>query len=263
MLMFCEVYLLDTPYHIDRPFDYSCDGGVKLGSIVRVPFGRSGRTRLGVVVALKDSCDVPDGVTLKSVASTVSPLFTLTEEMLGMCRFLKEYTLSTFGEAVRTVLPPGALSENLNVKYRKTARLLVGKEAVATLLTATGRSGIRSEGQRCILRFLSDIGKADFELLKEQPGVTAAHINALRDKGIIAVDEDEDIRNPYSDYAKRRDTSEIVLSRAQTVAVATPCCPAPVSAMMRRFPMHLARSASPMALLILWAPVWLRSSRLR
>ena len=221
MLMFCEVYLLDTPYHIDRPFDYSCDGGVKLGSIVRVPFGRSGRTRLGVVVALKDSCDVPDGVTLKSVASTVSPLFTLTEEMLGMCRFLKEYTLSTFGEAVRTVLPPGALSENLNVRYRKTARLLVGKEAVATLLTATGRSGIRSEGQRCILRFLSDIGKADFELLKEQPGVTAAHINALRDKGIIAVDEDEDIRNPYSDYAKRRDTSEIVLSSAQTVAYRT------------------------------------------
>ena len=219
--MFCEVYLLDTPYHIDRPFDYSCDAGVVRGSIVRVPFGRSGSTRLGVVTALKESCDVPDGVTLKSVVRTVAPVFTLTDEMLGMCKFLKDYTLCTFGEAVRTVLPPGALSDSLNVKYRRTARLLIEREAVAVLLSATGRSGIRSEGQRSILRFLTDVGSADFEILREQPGVTLANINALRDKGIIAVDEDEDIRNPYVDYARCRDTSDIVLSNAQTAAYDT------------------------------------------
>mmetsp|Transcript_7998 Transcript_7998/g.18711 ORF Transcript_7998/g.18711 Transcript_7998/m.18711 type:complete len:239 (-) Transcript_7998:901-1617(-) len=46
------------------------------------------------------------------------------------------------------------------------------------------------------------------------------------------------------------------------VDVATPCCPAPVSAMMRGFPIFLARSAWPMALLILCAPVCARSSRL-
>lgn len=45
--------------------------------------------------------------------------------------------------------------------------------------------------------------------------------------------------------------------------VATPCCPAPVSAMMRFFPMRLHSSACPKLLLILCAPVWLRSSRLR
>ena len=219
--MFCEVYLLDTPYHIDRPFDYSCDAGVVRGSIVRVPFGRSGSTRLGVVTALKDSCDAPDGVTLKSVVRTVAPIFTLTDEMLGMCKFLKDYTLCTFGEAVRTVLPPGALSDSLNVKYRRTARLLIERESVAALLSATGRSGIRSEGQRSILRFLTDVGSADFEILREQPGVTLENINALRDKGIIAVDEDEDIRNPYVDYARCRDTSDIVLSNAQTAAYDT------------------------------------------
>mmetsp|Transcript_16077 Transcript_16077/g.40487 ORF Transcript_16077/g.40487 Transcript_16077/m.40487 type:complete len:237 (+) Transcript_16077:997-1707(+) len=50
--------------------------------------------------------------------------------------------------------------------------------------------------------------------------------------------------------------------RAQAVAVATPCWPAPVSQMIRFLPMRLARSACPMALLILWAPVWASSSRL-
>ena len=219
--MFCEVYLLDTPYHIDRPFDYSCGQGLRPGCIVRVPFGRSGKTRLGVVTKVKESCEIPEGVTVKGVAGTVSPVFTLTEEMLGLCFFLKEFTLCTFGEAVRTILPPGAFSDILNVRYRRTARLIISKEAVATLLSATGRSGIRSEGQRNVLRFLMDIGSSDFDVLKQLPTVTTAHINALRDKGVIAIDEDEEIRNPYSEYAKARDTSEIILSTAQMKAYDT------------------------------------------
>ena len=51
-------------------------------------------------------------------------------------------------------------------------------------------------------------------------------------------------------------------SRAQAAAVATPCWPAPVSATMRRAPSRLASRPWPIALLILCAPVWARSSRL-
>ena len=217
-MMFCEVYLLDAPYHIDRPFDYLCHPGLRCGSIVRVPFGRSGHTRIGVVTKLKENTDAKEGVTVKPISSVKSEVFTLTDEMLAICRFLKEYTLCTFGEAVRTVLPPGSLSDSLNIRYRKTARLLMDREAAVTLLAATGRSGIRSEGQREIIRYLLNIGSADFELIKRLPGVTSAHIGALKDKGIIAVSEDEEIRNPYAEYARVRDVSEIALSRAQTAA---------------------------------------------
>ena len=78
--MFCEVYLLDAPYHIDRPFDYSCAPALARGSIVRVPFGRAGNTRLGVVTKLKETTDTKDGVTVKAVSSVKSPVFTLTDE---------------------------------------------------------------------------------------------------------------------------------------------------------------------------------------
>src|ERR1044072_6089488 len=50
---------------------------------------------------------------------------------------------------------------------------------------------------------------------------------------------------------------------AQAVAVATPCWPAPVSAMTRVLPMRRVSSACPSTLLILCEPVWFRSSRLR
>ena len=44
-------------------------------------------------------------------------------------------------------------------------------------------------------------------------------------------------------------------SSAHTVALATPCWPAPVSATTRVLPMRFTSSAWPRALLILWAPV--------
>ncbi len=58
-------------------------------------------------------------------------------------------------------------------------------------------------------------------------------------------------------------TVQSMPNRAAAVAVATPCCPAPVSAIIRRLPMRRASSAWPRVLLILWAPVWHRSSLLR
>ena len=217
--MFCEVYILDAPYHIDRPFDYATDGSHPRGTIVRVPFGRGDRLRTGVVVRLKDTPDSEGNI--KPVHSAIAGRFSLTEEMLGLCLFLKEYTLCTFGEAVRTVLPPGALAETPNVKLRRVCNLKLSREACASLLVSTGRAGIRSEGQREIIKYLMEIGSADAELVTSLPGVSSAHIRALAEKGIIEISSFEEIRNPYARYALERDVSPIKLSPAQETAYAT------------------------------------------
>jgi [acyl-carrier-protein] S-malonyltransferase len=179
--MYCEVYLFDAPYHIDRPFDYYTEGEVSLGCIVKVPFGRQNHLRLGVVTRLKEATD---GDNIKPVHSVYDDRYSLSEEMLGLCLFLKAFTLCTFGEAAKTVLPPGATSEMPNVKYRKTCVLNLSKEAAVTLLAASGRSGLRSEGQRIIVKFLLDIGSSDIELLRSQIGVSYQNIKALEEKGI-------------------------------------------------------------------------------
>ena len=85
--MFCEVYLLDAPYHIDRPFDYFSDADIAVGSIVKVPFGRANRLRMGIVTAVKaDSL----GENIKPVHAVYDSRYSLNEEMLGLCLFLKE-----------------------------------------------------------------------------------------------------------------------------------------------------------------------------
>lgn len=210
--MYCEVCLLDVPYHLDRPFDYSCDEGAEVGTIVKVPFGKADKLRHGIIVKIKETTD---GINIKPVHSSLDGRIRLTEKMCGLCLFLKEHTLCTFGEAVKCILPPGALSDKLNVSFRKSCALAYTKDEVVGLLSATGRGEIRSEGQRSVLRYLLNIGSADYELVRAQPGVTSQHIAALRDKGIITVTEQEAIRNPYAQYARERDMSEIMLSSAQ------------------------------------------------
>ncbi len=216
--MFCEVYLFDAPYHIDRPFDYSCDSSVTAGSIVRVPFGRADKLRLGVVVRCKEQSE---GSNIKPVHAVLDCRYSFSEEMLGLCLFLKEHTLSTFGEAAKCLIPQGALSETPNVKIKKTCVLALSNDEARELLSRSGRAGVRSEGQRSIIEYLLEIGSADSELIRAIPHVSGAHILALRDKGIIRIIESETIRNPYADYARVRDDSPIVLSEAQSAAYST------------------------------------------
>lgn len=216
--MFCEVYLFDAPYHIDRPFDYLCDDSLTVGSIVRVPFGRANRLRNAVVSCVKPTSD---GVNIKPVHTVLDSRYAFSEEMLGLCLFLKEHTLCTFGEAAKCLIPQGALSQTPNIKIKKTCVLTLSKEEAMALLAASGRAGIRSEGQRSIINYLLDIGSADIELIRDIPHVSSANISALRDRGVIKILESESIRNPYAEYARMRDDSPIVLSEAQTAAYNT------------------------------------------
>ena len=214
--MIIKAYILDAPYHIDRPFDYFSDSPIAPGTLVRVPFGKANGLRIAVTVGEGEGDSGVDG--LKPVHSVLQDRYSLSEEMLGLCSFLKEHTLCTYGEAVRTVLPPGAISETLNLKERKVACLAITPDEAGKLLSATGRAGIRSEGQREVLNFLIKTGEADTELLTKLHGVNSSHIRALADKGYISVESFEQIRNPYASYAQNRDTSPIILSNEQQIA---------------------------------------------
>ena len=214
--MYCEVYLFDAPYHIDRPFDYFCPDHVRAGDLVKVPFGRANAYRYGIVRAVK--LGVEDLTHIKEIHSVLNHEFSLSEELLSLCAFMKDYTLCTFGEAARTILPPGALTEQPGMKLQRTCVLAMPKDRIRALLAAQGRAGVRSPGQRRILEYLLEIGTADMELVRAMPGYSSSHISGLVSKGAIRMVESRVSRNPYAEYAAVRDTSPINLSPAQTAA---------------------------------------------
>ncbi len=113
MADYAAVHLLDNPYCLDRAFDYYIPPNLRrdilCGDFVTVPFGTSNKVKMGVVVELKDSPE-DENIRHKSVMGVCSKTVSLDGEILGLCAFLKEQTLCTYGDAVRAAVPASSLS---------------------------------------------------------------------------------------------------------------------------------------------------------
>ncbi len=110
---FVQVYLLDNPFCIDKAYTYALTADteerVTAGSFVMVPFGKGNRKQLAVVTAM----DVPPpaGGRVKPIYVACSDKLSLNPEQLALCHFLKEQTLCTMGDAVRTLVPSMAMAK--------------------------------------------------------------------------------------------------------------------------------------------------------
>ncbi len=111
MSNFAGVSLLENPFSIDGIYDYripvEIEAAVKPGAFVTVPFGTSNHRRLALVVEVKDTSAYRE---TKSVIGVCPDKLSLSEEMLGLCTFMKLRTLCTTGDAVRAMIPASALS---------------------------------------------------------------------------------------------------------------------------------------------------------
>lgn len=187
---YVAVYLLDNPFCIDRAYDYYIPATwdaretITRGAFVTVPFGRGNRRQLGVVVSVSDTLPAPDGADaasadpagIKPIGTLCTERLFLTEEQLSLCFFLKEQTLCTFGEAVRTVVPAAAMAK---MTHLYTA---VETEAVQSkILRLVGNERevyehIRSRGptspDALKTRFGAPIAKAALEKLTNKKLVT-------------------------------------------------------------------------------------------
>ncbi len=120
---YVTVHILDTPYHVDRPYTYYLPPvltpSVQKGCFVMVPFGGGNRQTMGLVTARMGREAISrelDVRRCKPVSRVVSEEFVLNEELLGVVSFLREMTFSTVGDAAKTVISAGALRK-LSEKY--------------------------------------------------------------------------------------------------------------------------------------------------
>ncbi|MBQ7836510.1 MAG: primosomal protein N' [Clostridia bacterium] len=120
--IYARVRILDVPFHGDRSYEYyippALSDSVFPGSLVNVSFGHGSRRCAAIVT---DTSNVQQGnYELKPISSVESHGPLLTPEEMAMCNFMCGYTLCTFGEAVRCIVPSAALSK-FNFYYRVIA----------------------------------------------------------------------------------------------------------------------------------------------
>ncbi len=180
---------------------------VCVGARVAVPFGRSNKTRAGVIFTLSEAEN--DGK-LKNIISIADDGIILDEEMLKLCGYLKETTFCTYYDAVRTMLPAG-----LSIKAEE-------KYALAAKYSAEGLS----EKENALLTQLLLSGKKEFGTLLSLPE-NKRTAESLTEKGIFV--KTELIKRRIGDSTERivsltgRDAAEIKLSPKQKKVLETLC----------------------------------------
>ena len=112
-----------TSFAFDQAYSYSvpeelADKAV-CGSRVIVPFGRSDRRRVGIIVEVCP--DTEDTEKLKAVSSVVDKTPIIGNEQLRLLLWLRETVFCTYYEAFRTLIPPG-LGVSFVQKYRLSSK---------------------------------------------------------------------------------------------------------------------------------------------
>ena len=113
------VHVLDVPYHVDIEYSYRIPSELRqsltVGGFVFVPFGRSNKLCAALITSLKSE---KTEKTLKYISGIYeNPVIDrLTDEMMGLCRYMKDNCFCSMGDAVRAMLPTGTLAR-VDVEY--------------------------------------------------------------------------------------------------------------------------------------------------
>jgi primosomal protein N' (replication factor Y) len=193
----------------DKPFDYAVPDGlrerIECGRRVRAPFGRGNRAVVGFCVQLENRSDVRRQ--LKPLTEVVDAQSLLSPSMLRLTRWMADRYLSTWGQALETVLPAV-------VRKQTTARRITLVSLGADVAGRIDSLKKITPKQLEILRYLAEQpAPVPTAHLKTALSCTDAPIGTLRRKGLIdaitRIVAPEDARLPppprESDYVLNAD----------------------------------------------------------
>ena len=112
---YARVHIVDAPFHVDKEYCYyltpELRASVRIGSFITVPFGYGNKKQIAVVVGLLGDDELEYKNQIKPAVSLILGNFVLDSELLRLCSYMRENCFCTFGQAVRTVIPPAAFSK--------------------------------------------------------------------------------------------------------------------------------------------------------
>lgn len=201
-----KIAVSGIPFRLDRPFDYAIPLDMKEkvqpGVRVEVPFTRANRRTEGIVLAL-----APIGAyeKLKPISEVLDETPILTQAQIKLALWMHERFFCTVYEAVKAMLPAGLWFKNgkrrVSDKYVTMAALAVPAEEAAEAAEQKRR---RAPQQSELLRTLCAIGRAALPDLREFTGASLQSVRALRDAGLISLEDMPVYRRPEAPEGERQ-----------------------------------------------------------
>ncbi len=183
---YAGIHILDNPFAIDDAYHYyippTMTDFVACGTFVTVPFGKGNRKQLGVVVSLCEADGLPADLSpdrIKPIGGLCRGRLALDARQLALCFYLRETTLCTMGEAVRTVVPASALATL--VEYYRAIDVSDATGASPDLKRAT-----LSDSDMLVLAYIRARGSVSAQAVKTRFGAKAsASLDRLCERGLI------------------------------------------------------------------------------
>ena len=117
--MIAEIIVDVKNKQVNRSFDYLIPRYlldiIKIGSRVKVPFGK--QTRTGFVINIKDSTDSKKE--LKEISDTIDVKRVLNEEFVNIAKYIAENNFTFYATALETMIPTA-----LKIKYQKIVKVI-------------------------------------------------------------------------------------------------------------------------------------------
>ena len=183
-----------TELALDREFDYLIPpelvGAVRIGSIVRIPFGH--RRARGFVIGLADRSDYPNLKTIESVTTDL-PLF--DEQMLRLARWISDYYAAPFESAIAAILPAAVRREGARFKEQLVAAV---REDGAPAADEEGALEKKSPRQAAAWNLLQERRKETAAVLAAETGVSLEGLRRLEKRGWITLGKGVILRDPHA-----------------------------------------------------------------
>ena len=197
MAFYAEVILNTDALEIDKPFTYKVStelqDEIKIGQIIKVPFGMGNKTSTGFVLNLKTEDEIESRYKIKEIISieTVEPV--VNKQNIELIYFLRENYLCKYIDAFRLLIPAGIMRGAKN----KNKKVVVFVHDNLDLIK-------NKDGYRETLKFIREnTGMfTKTELVKEHY-LSQYKINKLIEVGLLSVEEEIVFR-----YNKRKYTED-------------------------------------------------------
>ncbi len=167
----------------DKLFEYATPDHLRdtiaCGRRVRAPFGRGGRSIVGWCVSLENHSETHRR--LKEITEVVDTHSLLSPTMLRLTKWIADYYLATWGQALETVLP-AAVREQAGAKRIRQVSLADGFAPPPASIKLSPTHG-------AVLKFLVDRGQpATTTEIMTALNCTAAPLNTLKRKRLISIE---------------------------------------------------------------------------
>ena len=129
-----SVRILRASRLIDKDFDYILPPELLChrGSVVGVPFGKSNKETLAVVVSIKEKT----AESLKTISFVLDEPYAITEESLQLASYVSDQIFSTFGDVCSACLPSGLHTscKNFYTRGPEFSKLLLPMGRIPTVM---------------------------------------------------------------------------------------------------------------------------------